>query len=645
MVMRLDLTLVANTENGSKLGLSLFNLSEQTISDWQLEFAFVRRIDVASLRNGELTQTGTHCCLKPTPVQATLAPNQHFYTEFVVNLPHLTLKSYGVLSAVIRQGDTLIPVQVTPMNLGADNAARASEKKPVTISAKPAPAALPLIPKPVEMTALNGMFTLAKHCVIAGEAKTTPAAAWLAEILTEQCKLTLNNGQSSTIGSINFVRRPTKVSGAYELLVEPEAIWLSAADDAGFFAGIASLLQLIPATPNEGGGFQLPCAEIKDQPRFDYRGVMLDCARHFHPISTIKRVLDQMARLKFNAFHWHLTDDEGWRIEIKGLPQLTDIGAWRGPNETLEAQYSHCDQRYGGFYRQDEIRDIIVYAAQRGIRVIPEIDVPGHCRAAIKALPELLAEPEDRSDFVSIQNYRDNVLCPGLAGTYTFLDTVLDEVCDLFPDSWVHIGGDEVPAHVWEQSPACQALMQEHGYSSSRDLQGHLLRYIQQRLHQRGKRMLGWEEIIEGEKVGNSALLFPWKSENAAQICLEKGFDVVLQPAPRLYLDLVQSACQGEKGSDWAGQLPLEKVYQYQPLADIDARYHAQVIGIQAALWSEYVSDDNIVDYMLFPRLFAVAEVAWSQQRDWPQFLTRLTTHLTLMDRAGVSYRPLDNNN
>ena len=435
------------------------------------------------------------------------------------------------------------------------------------------------------------------------------------------------------------------IKSGYKLAVTPEKIQIHAADTNGFIYGTASLLQALPvhAEHRHWVAFQIPCLNIEDHPRFDYRGMMLDCARHFHPVHRIKSLINQLARYKFNYFHWHLTDDEGWRIQIDAYPELTEIGAWRGPFETLEPQYSSLTKIHGGFYRKAEIKEIVNYAAARGITVIPEIDIPGHCRAAIKSLPNLLIEPEDQSKYRSIQHFVDNILNPGIAGTYQFLETIMDEICELFPSPFVHIGGDEVPDGVWTDSPACQALMLTHGYQDHRELQGHLLRHIEDYLQQKGKRMLGWEEVMHGNKVSKNALIYAWISEASAEEAIKQGYQVVLQPGNYTYLDMVQDNSADEPGTDWAIKLPLERVYHYDPMSESSttAENSNQILGVQCALWSEMTFNQSRFDYMIYPRLLAVAEVCWSakEQRDWLDFQSRLSGQLEYLDRQGINYR------
>ncbi|MBP8188587.1 MAG: family 20 glycosylhydrolase, partial [Aeromonas sp.] len=364
------------------------------------------------------------------------------------------------------------------------------------------------------------------------------------------------------------------------------------------------------------------------------------CARHFHSIATLKRLLKQMSLYKFNRFHWHLTDDEGWRLEIKAFPRLTEVAAWRGHGLAVGPQLSGGPEPYGGYYTQSEVRELVAYAAGLGITIIPEIDIPGHCHAAIKALPELLREEADSSRYLSVQYFDDNVLNPALPGTYRFLEAVIDEVCALFPGTQVHMGGDEVPTGVWTDSPACQQLMAEQGYSDCRELQGHLLRHCQQYLAARGKQMLGWEEILHGDKVSRDATIFAWTSFQAGLDAASAGYPVVMAPAQSLYLDLAWSPDIHEPGLYWAGTLNLEQVYRCDP-APVDFHANDNILGVLSPLWSELVTSRDRLDYMLFPRMLATAEVAWSDptRKAWDHFAARLPGQLQILDQLQVRYR------
>ncbi|MEH0666917.1 beta-N-acetylhexosaminidase [Vibrio scophthalmi] len=636
MSYRVDFAVLNESKEGCRFGLTLHNLTDQDLPAWQLQFILDRYIQPSSVSHGQIVQIGSFCTL--TPDIDTLTANQHFYCEFSIKTAPLRFYTDGLKDALLidlEQHQTHA-VHVSPIALASPYRERAEIPARSELPSAP----LALIPKPNALALKEGEYRLSEHSQITLQtALAERGATWLQQELA-----TLHDFEVHTIGQsdILFRSNPTLDEGEYHLTVTHHGVQLESGSDVGFIHASATLLQLIrPA--KQGNGLAVPLVTISDKPRFRYRGMMLDCARHFYSVAQIKRLINQLAHYKFNTFHWHLTDDEGWRIEIKSLPQLTEIGAFRGPDLALQAQFSHLGQRYGGYYRQEEIATVIDYAAERGITVIPEIDIPGHCRAAIQSLPEWLYDASDRSNYRSIQHYSDNVLSPALPGTYAFLDAVLEEVAALFPSPWVHIGADEVPQGVWLESPACIALMKEHGYQSSKELQGHLLRYAERKLRSLGKRMVGWEEAQHGDKVSKDTVIYSWLSEDAALHCAKQGFDVILQPGQSTYLDMSQDYAPEEPGVDWASVIPLEKAYRYEPLADIadNDPIRRRILGIQCALWSEIVTEPARMDYMIFPRLTALAEAGWSEkhQRDWLDYLARLNAHLPLLDKQGVAYR------
>jgi len=474
---------------------------------------------------------------------------------------------------------------------------------------------------------LEGNFRLAERAHVSGPVSLAPLLAHFNELTG----LALTQDHDA---EIHLVEAPLPQE-AYQLVITTEEIRILAAGEAGWRHGLVTLAQWALQH-----GESLPCLEVEDAPRFGFRGIFLDCARHFHSIATLKRLLKQMSLYKFNRFHWHLTDDEGWRLEIKAFPRLTEVAAWRGHGLAVGPQLSGGADPYGGYYTQSEVRELVAYAAGLGITIIPEIDIPGHCHAAIKALPELLREEADSSRYLSVQYFDDNVLNPALPGTYRFLEAVIDEVCALFPGTQVHMGGDEVPTGVWTDSPACQQLMAEQGYTDCRELQGHLLRHCQQYLAARGKQMLGWEEILHGDKVSRDATIFAWTSFQAGLDAASAGYPVVMAPAQSLYLDLAWSPDVHEPGLYWAGTLNLEQVYRCDP-APVDFHANDNILGVLSPLWSELITSRDRLDYMLFPRMLATAEVAWSDpaRKAWDHFAARLPGQLQILDQLQVRYR------
>ncbi|EOH4099492.1 beta-N-acetylhexosaminidase [Vibrio vulnificus] len=635
MEYRIDLVVLSEQKQNCRFGMTLHNLSDQDLPNWSLTFAFTRFIQPGSISHGTLTQIGSFCQL--TPDSLVLPANHHFYCEFTVLTNPFRFYSDGLNEAFVEyhhEGEQVRSnVDVTPIVLASPY--RERETIAPTLAS-----AYSLLPKANALHVDAGHFSLTPSSAITCQsALADSAVTWL---MDEVARLHQFKLATSEAGEIVYRSNPTLDEGAYQLKISQEQVRVEAGSSSGFVHATASLLQLLDYNSITQEA-QLACCSISDSPRFRYRGMMLDCSRHFHSVEQVKRLINLLAHYKFNTFHWHLTDDEGWRVEIKAFPALTEIGAWRGVDEAIEPQYTHISQRYGGFYSQEEIKEVVAYAAQRSIMVIPEIDVPGHCRAAIKSLPEMLVEVEDDTVYRSIQNYSDNVLNPGLSTTYQFLDGVLEEIAQLFPAPYVHIGADEVPHGVWSNSPSCQALMKQHGYQDYKELQGHLLRHAEQKLRSLGKRMLGWEEAQHGDKVSKDTVIYSWLSEDAAVNCARQGFDVVLQPAQTTYLDMTQDYAPEELGVDWANPLPLEKAYNYEPLANIpaDDPIHKRIWGIQTALWCEIINNPERMDYMVFPRIIALAEACWTQKehRDWNDFLSRLKGHLPLLDKQGIKYR------
>ncbi|EOA3784800.1 beta-N-acetylhexosaminidase [Vibrio vulnificus] len=635
MEYRIDLVVLSEQKQNCRFGMTLHNLSDQDLPNWSLTFAFTRFIQPGSISHGTLTQIGSFCQLKPDSL--VLPANHHFYCEFTVLTNPFRFYSDGLNEAFVEyhhEGEQVRSnVDVTPIVLASPY--RERETIAPTLAS-----AYSLLPKANALHVDAGHFSLTPSSAITCQsALADSAVTWL---MDEMARLHQFKLATSEAGEIVYRSNPTLDEGAYQLKISQEQVRVEAGSSSGFVHATASLLQLLDYNSLTQEA-QLACCSISDSPRFRYRGMMLDCSRHFHSVEQVKRLINLLAHYKFNTFHWHLTDDEGWRVEIKAFPALTEVGAWRGVDEAIEPQYTHISQRYGGFYSQEEIKEVVAYAAQRSIMVIPEIDVPGHCRAAIKSLPEMLVEVEDDTVYRSIQNYSDNVLNPGLSTTYQFLDGVLEEIAQLFPAPYVHIGADEVPHGVWSNSPSCQALMKQHGYQDYKELQGHLLRHAEQKLRSLGKRMLGWEEAQHGDKVSKDTVIYSWLSEEAAVNCARQGFDVVLQPAQTTYLDMTQDYAPEEPGVDWANPLPLEKAYNYEPLANIpaDDPIHKRIWGIQTALWCEIINNPERMDYMVFPRIIALAEACWTQKehRDWNDFLSRLKGHLPLLDKQGIKYR------
>jgi hexosaminidase len=435
----------------------------------------------------------------------------------------------------------------------------------------------------------------------------------------------------------------------YELTVASNSVVIRAPTQAGLFYGVQTLFQLLPpeifsSSVASNVAWQIPCVQIKDWPRFKWRGLMLDVARHFFTKSEVKTLLDVMASQKLNVFHWHLTDDQGWRIEIKKYPELTDTGAWRaGVGFKLDPKSTtnyDAAGRYGGFYTQDDIREVVAYAAARHIMVVPEIEMPGHSMAALAAYPEFSA-----NDGIKIPTNDNGVLNgdynPANPATFTFLEDVLTEVFQLFPSQYVHIGGDEVPADAWKNNAACQALMKQEGLKNGAELQSWFTRRIEKFVSDHGRTLIGWSEIMNGG-IAQHAVVMDWIG--GATEAAKAGHDVVMSPSHYAYFDFYQTPnfAHEPPAQNWAGPLPLNKVYSFEPVpADLDPSLQSHILGAQGNLWSEKIPNLKHAEYMIFPRECAIAEITWSSKssRDWDDFMRRLQVQVQRFDELNVNYR------
>lgn len=406
---------------------------------------------------------------------------------------------------------------------------------------------------------------------------------------------------------------------------------------AGVFYGTQTLLQMVlPAN----GGLVYHHANIDDQPRFGWRGMHLDVVRHFRSVEFVKRYIDLMARFKLNTFHWHLSDDQGWRIEIKAYPKLTAVGAWR--KETMVAKnfnpYVGDGIPHGGFYTQDEIREVVAYATKRHITIVPEIEMPGHAQAALAAYPEFACTPGP-FEVATTWGVFEDVFCPTEI-TFKFLEDVLDEVLVLFPSTYIHVGGDEVPKRRWRESDEAQAIMRREGLSSEEELQSWFIQRMERYLSGKGRKLIGWDEILEGGLAPNAAVM-SWRGESGGIEAATHGHNAVMTPSFVLYFDHYQSD-SGREPLAIGGLSPLEKVYAYEPIPATlaeDRKHH--ILGAQANIWTEYIKTDDHVEYMMLPRMLALAERVWSPQevRDFRDFQARLKPQYRMLDRLDVHYR------
>ncbi len=487
-----------------------------------------------------------------------------------------------------------------------------------------ASASINVVPEPNFIITGQGEFTLSASTTIARANSLEKLGMYLGEQLDIFTHLKLREtasvNRTKNVLMLDLDKSfPAPNSEAYEVEVTPGRIVLKAKTEAGLFRGIQTLLQLIPLPDSSNvGEFEIPACKIVDHPRFAWRGLNLDCVRHFMTKDFIKRYIDLLAYYKFNVFHWHLTDDQGWRIQIKKYPKLTEVGAWR-----KEAD----GQIYGGYYTQKDIKEIVAYAKSRFITVVPEIEMPGHCEASLASYPEHACVPGPFEVGTQWGVYKD-IYNPGKKSTFTFLENVLDEVVKLFPSHYIHIGGDEVPKIEWKENVACQNLMKEKGLKSEEELQSYFIRKIQKFLESKGRQIIGWDEILEGKGPDSGGVVESWRGIDGAIQAAKTGHSTILAPGGYTYL------------SQDADGLSLDTVYSFDPMPPgLTPEEQKYVLGTEASMWSEHAPQET-VDSKMFPRLLAIAEDAWTNpaRKNYADFHERLQTQYRRLAYLGVDY-------
>jgi len=502
-----------------------------------------------------------------------------------------------------------------------------------------------IIPKPAKLERHAGQFTLRENTKILN-ASALPEAGRFAQQMAEKLRsvtglslpLVETADTTSAPDAILFCSANGDTLGreGYRLSVAPATIQIAADSAAGFFYAIQSLYQLLPAEIESDKreaaiSWTAPCCLIEDQPRFRWRGAHLDVGRHLFPVAFIKKYIDLLAMYKMNTLHWHLTEDQGWRIEIKKYPLLTTIGGWR--KQTLNDRTP-----YGGFYTQEEVREIVAYARQHAIEVVPEIEMPGHALAALASYPWLSCTGGPFEVGTRWGVYED-VYCAGKETTFEFLENVLSEVMELFPSQYIHIGGDEVPKTRWRNHDLCQNRIRAENLKNENELQSYFIKRIERFLSAKGRRLIGWDEILEGGLPPNATVM-SWRGTEGGIAAARSGHDVVMSPTTHCYFDYYQ----GKIGEPPAigGYLPIEKVYSFEPVpAELTTQESQHVLGAQANVWTEYMRNATQVEYMLLPRLCAMSEVVWSQkeQRDWNDFSQRLAPHYERLSIKNTNFR------
>ncbi len=498
-----------------------------------------------------------------------------------------------------------------------------------------------IIPQPVSVQVNNGKFIIDKKTVIVvNDAEDRKAADFFNDYLSRIYGYHLPVQKQKTVSSIQLTTRrfiKTPSADAYTLQVTPAGVKIEGDTYSGTFYGIQSLIQLLPL--QKTASLSVPAVSIIDSPRFAYRGMHLDVGRHFFNVSFVKKYIDYIALHKMNYFHWHLTEDQGWRIEIKKYPNLTQTGSCR--NGTIIGRNPGTGNdsiRYCGYYTQDEIRDVVKYASDRHITVVPEIELPGHAEAALTSYPWLGCPGTGPYKVEEKWGVFKNVYCAGKDSTFLFLQDVLDEVIALFPSSYIHIGGDECPKTNWKTCPLCQARMKAEGLKDEHELQSYFIQRIEKYLNSKGRHIIGWDEILEGG-LAPDATVMSWRGEEGGIAAAKQNHHVIMTPGNYVYFDHTQF--KKDDSLTIGGYLPVEKVYSYEPVPkELSVEQGKYVLGAQANLWTEYMSYPSKVEYMIFPRMSALSEVLWSpkEKRDWSNFQPRLQDQFKRYDLWNVNY-------
>ncbi len=506
---------------------------------------------------------------------------------------------------------------------------------PCSLTAKKTETVINVIPYPQSVEVGKGSFKGAGanfNCDQSIEAKTQEIIKELADRITlvsgRICSYATPVGLEKSVAKAKgfiFLKDSSLAEEEYSIDITKINCVVRASSHNGFLYAVQTLKQLTSVNifgkePNPAEKFIFPCVKIQDKPRFGYRGMHLDCSRHFFSVEEVKKYLDIMAIYKLNRFHWHLTDDQGWRAEIKKYPKLTEVGAFRNGTVIKKNWGSNDGVRYGGYYTQEQMKDIVAYAAKLGIIVIPEIDLPGHMMGVLAGYPELGCTGGPYEVWTT-WGVSEKVLCPGKEGMFTFLEDVFTELMEIFPSEYIHIGGDECPKSEWEKCPDCQARIKELGikgdgrHTAEQFLQSYVTARVQKFLNDHGRKIIGWDEVLEGE-LAKGATVMSWRGTAGGIKASAMGFDVIMTPNTYCYFDYYQSEDMEKEPFGIGGNLPWEKVYSYEPLEGLNAEQQKHILGVQANLWTEYIPTPEHLEYMLLPRMTALSEVQWCKPED-----------------------------
>ena len=514
-----------------------------------------------------------------------------------------------------------------------------------------------IIPLPAKMELKSGEFTLKEKAKVYFADKNGAFEKmykrWESKF-ENSTQIELQQTRNEKRASVAIIQNPKLKAEAYHLSVKAEGIRIEASDAAGLYYALLSLEQLscveiLAGVKVKNWDRSFPCVEIEDTPRFGWRGFMLDEGRHFYGKDEVKKIIDAMARYKMNRFHWHLTEDQGWRIEIKKYPKLTDVGAWRESKVLAYGEVKPDGKRYGGFYTQEDIKEVVAYAKEHFIEIIPEIDIPGHSQAAVASYPEFLAcDPEKKHEVWLWQGISTDVINVANPKAVEFAKDVIDELTELFPFGYIHLGGDECPVNKWQKNKECQELLQKIGSENYRDLQIHFYKqlkdHIAQKPSDKQRKLIFWNEVLHGntKPLGEDITIMAWiGADQAALSAAKRGMNTILTPQIPYYINRRQSKLETEPRSQGWGTETVEAVYNYIAMKGAETtELQNRYMGVQANFWTEWVEEASIVQYLMFPRLAAVAEAGWTPQekRKYEDFLQRLQAESEYYRLKGLNY-------
>lgn len=519
--------------------------------------------------------------------------------------------------------------------------------------AKPQPQAFQVIPMPADVTVTDGAFCV-KGVAVAVDSALDELSQKAVGRFVSALETATGAKTKSGEGGISFVLNASLAPEQYTINVKADGAVVEASALNGFVYACETLKQMLPAaiygTTKAKADWVLPYCSIQDQPRFAYRGMHLDPCRHFWTIEETKRYIDVMTAYKLNRFHWHLTEDQGWRMEIKAYPKLTEVSAWRNGTVIKKDWGSNDGIRYGGFYTQEQMKEIVAYAAERGITVIPEVDLPGHMVAALAAYPELGCTGGPYEVWTRWGVAKD-ILCAGNDEVFTFLEKVFDELIEIFPSEYIHIGGDECfggdaepdRPDPWDVCPKCAARMKalgiRKGPGAKHLLQNYVTDRVQSYLNARGRKIIGWDEVLDGN-LSEGATVMSWRGVEGGIKAAEKGFNAIMTPNSHMYFDFYQSQERDKEPFGIGGHLPLERVYSYEPFDGLKPGTEKHILGVQANLWTEYILTPEHLEYMLLPRMCALSEVQWcaADKKDYARFDASLDHTFAILDAMGMNY-------